>query len=337
MSCDRRSLGEIESEDVAPYYPMEPVLDSSRARLAPWTLVDKKNPFVRRPRRCIVKENGRSREIALSWMEKDRAAVEALVLGGQFGRPPELGLTSLGNGVQWASIPSFGPAGAQANVMERLIEQIRGLREVRLLVFDVRGNSGGNSEWGKRLFEAAFGRRPHEKSSAVDWRVSAGNLEHLRFFLPQLRERFGQDSPMVREFGRVEAGMVKALERGEDLYREPPGLPEAAPSAAAVKSPPAKVVLLTDGRCGSACLDFADILLAEKIVVHAGLPTAADTDYMELRVLDLPSGIGKLALPIKVYRGRARKANQAYVPAHVYGGDIADTDAVRSWLFELLR
>ena len=57
----------------------------------------------------------------------------------------------------------------------------------------------------------------------------------------------------------------------------------------------AKIFLLTDGHCVSACLGFADRLLAIPGAVHIGSPISADSNYMEVRDIDLPSGIGKMA------------------------------------------
>ena len=40
-----------------------------------------------------------------------------------------------------------------------------------------------------------------------------------------------------------------------------------------------RVLLLTDGDCASACLDFADLVLQLPGTTHLGLPTSADAVF----------------------------------------------------------
>lgn len=67
-------------------------------------------------------------------------------------------------------------------------------------------------------------------------------------------------------------------------------------------------------------------------MTHVGLPTYADSVYMELRQIELPSGIARMGTPIKVYRNRPRGNNQPYVPTHRFAGNILDTPALETWI-----
>lgn len=91
---------------------------------------------------------------------------------------------------------------------------------------------------------------------------------------------------------------------------------------------------MTDGLRGSACLDFADLLL-EAGALHVGGPTYADTSYMELRTEALPSGAGRLAFAIKVYRGRKRASGRPHVPKRRWTGDFSDTAGLERWVLGL--
>ena len=71
--------------------------------------------------------------------------------------------------------------------------------------------------------------------------------------------------------------------------------------------------------------------------MHVGSETVADSDYMELRTLDLPSGLGRLGLPIKVYRGRPRASGQSYRPEIPYMDRDWTTDALEAWVLGLDR
>jgi hypothetical protein len=95
------------------------------------------------------------------------------------------------------------------------------------------------------------------------------------------------------------------------------------------------VFVLTDGKCASACLDFVQGALRFPGVTHVGLPTSADTPYMELRSERLPSGIARLHFALKVYRNWPR-AYRPLLPVHRYSGDISDTAGVERWVLGLV-
>jgi len=136
-------------------------------------------------------------------------------------------------------------------------------------------------------------------------------------------------------FRGVLAGMQAAREAGQDFYVEVNEPEASAPQASNPVT--AQVFFLTDGACGSACLDFSDGMLALEGVRHVGGETTADSDYMELRQMDLPSGYARFALPIKVYRGRPRASGQTYVPAILYEESDQSTAAMEAWIGELIE
>ena len=88
--------------------------------------------------------------------------------------------------------------------------------------------------------------------------------------------------------------------------------------------------MLTDTTCGSACLDAMSLLTEVPEVVHVGNVTSADTQYMEARPEQLPSGLATLVIPIKVYRGY-------FTPAFRFE-DLHWTDkALRTWILSMWR
>jgi hypothetical protein len=93
--------------------------------------------------------------------------------------------------------------------------------------------------------------------------------------------------------------------------------PATAPATNPITAP---IYVINDGSCASACLDAMDYFTQFDNVIRIGAPTASDTVYMEVRVVDLPSGKGQLAVPIKSYAGRKRASGAVYQP------DIPMTD-----------
>lgn len=63
-----------------------------------------------------------------------------------------------------------------------------------------------------------------------------------------------------------------------------------------------------------------------------GQTTGADSLYMQAREVALPSKLGHLILPMKVYRNRPRKNNEPYHPDVEFIGNIKDTKAVEEWV-----
>jgi hypothetical protein len=127
--------------------------------------------------------------------------------------------------------------------------------------------------------------------------------------------------------------MPEARRRGDPFvtYRDPPE-PQRRPAANPVV---ARIFLLTDGRCGSSCLDFADLLFAMGEVRHVGMPTHADTNYGDVRGVALPSGILRLTFAMKAIRGRPRRSGQPYIPSERWSGDMSDTAGIEALVLEL--
>src|SRR3546814_427539 len=100
--------------------------------------------------------------------------------------------------------------------------------------------------------------------------------------------------------------------------------------------PKGAVFSLTDGISMSACLDAVD-LWTRFGATPIGRETGADTIYMEMRSVDMPSGLGSMSLPMKYYIGRERGHNQPVVPVHRFEGDMSDTAALEGWIAQLPR
>jgi hypothetical protein len=101
-----------------------------------------------------------------------------------------------------------------------------------------------------------------------------------------------------------------------------------------VLPPKGRVYVLTDLGCASACLDAVDLWTALG-AVQIGQETGADSLYMDIRRVPLPSGFAQAIVPMKVYRGRKRGSNVPAVPVHRYTGDMRDTPALQRWVASL--
>ena len=77
-------------------------------------------------------------------------------------------------------------------------------------------------------------------------------------------------------------------------------------------------------------------MLSLENVTQVGQPTTADTQYMEVRWEESPSGLARFVIPVKVYRDRIRAPKQAYQPDVFYDGFDWSDAAVESWVNELI-
>ena len=337
LDCDGRSARTMVDEDLWPY-AMGPKIDSAWPGVAENLLIDRGNPWVPRAKTCRFRIGEETKSIALRYRRGSDDAIHNVAKNAVATLEALPPVRKVGNGV-WVSIPSF--AGSEDATGARLREIVAAApqwRDAPFVVFDVRGNGGGNSAWGNDILGALYGAdfmraavSPRFDKQYVEWRVSKDNLAHVRSIVQDVKAQQGAESENAKYFQSVADGMEKALAEGRALFRRVDDEESTTPSAA----PPAfkgKVILLTDRKCASACLDFADRVRLLPNAQHLGLATFADSVYMEVRPADLPSGVGRLALPVKVYRDRPRGHNEPYVPHVAYEGDINDTAAVEKWV-----
>lgn len=344
-SCDGQSAEALWQSHVAPFYARAE-RPAMRFRHAHRLLLANGNPLVPRPQRCRFESDGTSMVVELVW-RGDPAA--ALPTGPAATEPRAPGIRRIGERGAWLTLPSFGPRGAAADALAATLAALADHRDADVLVVDVRGNGGGSSHWtevfGRALYgEAYFEHHRHaflrrQGPMAIDYRASPANLAHFESLLPTAAQQAGEDSEAWRHFTGVVAGLRDAVAGGEPFHRAEIDV-RGSDTTAAVGNPvplfAGRLVLLTDHHCASACLAFADRVLALPRVVHAGQPTSADTTYMEVRGATLPSHLGALSFATKVYRGQRRPGAGDYRPALAFTGDITDTAAVEAWLAEKL-
>lgn len=342
LSCDGERLHDRLVNEVMPFYEGIPTLEASRVRLAPRVLVDDRNPFIRRPHKCRVRADaqGPTTEVELAWQWIGRAELESMMEQASYGNGvQDFAILHPADGVAWITIPSFNETKNQNRAgLEKVIAGLPAVRNSRLIVFDVRGNRGGNSAWAYHLLVPLFGKEYVQKVEEkvggreyVEWRASKSNADFIeRSTVP----RYAPGSPGRESMQALVDTLRKAAAAGEDLVR----IGTLPPSGQATKVllPPdplgKRVILLTDGWCASACLDFADQLLAIPGVRHAGAPTYADAAYIDNRGITLPSHLGYFTFSMKVYRDRPRGNNEPYVPTLRYNGDRWNLGALQQWL-----
>ncbi len=235
--------------------------------------------------------------------------------GGSSGAISEAGIQITDNEA-WITIPSFvEQTSTIASITQQIEADAEALRDLDRIVFDVRGNGGGDSSFANRIAIALWSQDVYldwvpSSAAGVDWRATAENAEHVHGIAKRHADR-GRESSAAA-WTRVAEGIEAAVAAGEDYSRQNFSTREVTRTAPSPVS--AQVVVITDNRCASSCLDFMDKLMALPGTLHIGEETSSDTQYIDVRMVRLPSSTGVMVVPLKVYRDRLRPSGGTYVP-----------------------
>lgn len=246
-------------------------------------------------------------------------------------------VSELSYGVAWVRIPTFNITATQTKYFNEFINSVLNLRTNTHVIFDLRGNQGGNSDYGSQITNALFGqeyarqkRCLYNKNIYVDWRASNDNTSHISSLLAQ--------NPNDHWLQNVEYGLRKSLEQDKHFYRE--FSPEdciSKENATSIAMTNVTIIVVTDSINVSAALDFIDELkIMTPNVILIGQTTKADRLYMEVRSVALPSRSGDFFFPIKVYRNRPRLDNEPYIP-NIEFTHIRKTSLLKNFILEKIK
>ncbi len=325
LSCDGRAPDAMMNEDILPGLFNLTTLDSVKNR----------HMF------HLFAQGGERKEFALKWIQI-RQTDFAQHWDAANPKPSKVSsITQVGPKSWWVHLPNFQPDMAAEAELKKIIADMPALRSAETVVFDLRGNNGGNSQWGDDVLAGLYGkafmdhrRALQDSQGYTEWRVSAANLKHINEITANQARQFGAESEVARIFRGLATRMRAGLRTGQPFVRQSEG---AAP-VVAVTAPPAlssaRAILVTDSNCASSCLNGADAVLSLPGARHLGHTTGADTVFMDVRKVDLPSGLGVLVFGQKVDRLGLRGNNKPWVPSLQYDGQIGDTDKLRAWVLK---
>ncbi len=315
-----------------------PAIPQKLGLASPWLMVaadDAAPPFAR----CRFDEAGAEREVDLRWQSIPQTMLQQRITEAQGIPRPPLGLREVA-GVWFVSLPSFQWAGADLASMQAFLADLSQhaaqLHAARHVLIDLRGNDGGNSAWGDEVASALWGGShvsalEDSLDGSVDWRVSERNAAAVQS--DAAAAHAAGHAEESEEFSVIAAKMDALSGSGTALLPAPePVGPAPEPFASPFRNP---VYVLTEPHCASACLDFMDLLRRLPGVVQVGLPTSADTTYLEVAFARLPGEQATLVYPMKVYRNRARGNNEWYDPAIAWPGSAMTDEAVAAWIASL--
>jgi len=339
LQCDGQQPGDLIKERVAPFVDRRnPEAPCNVAALAMGELKSLQL------KQCAFKTIGGSElTLPVDYRFLGPGDWAALIEGCNQRKHRDNGFT-FQHGTLWIRAANFSLNSDQAKALQRMLRQLRQLRGVRVLVFDVRGNGGGDSGVGGKIFEAATGGLKFDTSNLkqlpqvyAEWRVSEFSLKAADSYVTGKQATYGARSAQVVEAQAFRDELARDQRSGAVWHRQwVDGLDgylvdraEMARRHGHLRRYHGPVVLLTDERCASACLDFADLVHILPGSIQVGQTTSSDTLYIHVGFFEMPSG-NHLTMPLKVWRNRLRGDSVPWVPDEPIAGNLEDDRAVES-------
>ncbi|MBV6783472.1 hypothetical protein KWH04_23240 [Xanthomonas campestris pv. trichodesmae] len=345
-ACDGQPMS-AWSERIALYEHMIPEniipgLESTRARTAPIMFRYRKSPFLKRWEHCTID----GRNVSLNWksLAQDELTKVMSTLKPDLGK--DVAITPFGDNGAWVRLGNFSPENKQqSDQFAALYKAAPSLRDKSVIVFDVRGNEGGPYEWFMGVLRSLYGAdytnyyaRERLKISAV-YRLTEASVDNSTFS----HGSPGADAPADPPpdgipYDENSKLSQAAMARGDRVLHAPVNAEKIPkPKRQPINPVHARVVVLTDYDCESACIGFVDELKQFPGVLQVGTETFVDSRTGSPITAMLPSGNGGIGVPYMTRDGRPRNDNVPQKPDIEFGGNINDTAAVQEWLMKILK
>jgi hypothetical protein len=339
-ACDGRPIDALIDEIAA---PKGRGLEATRDAMARVLFIDAKNPLQPRPKICTIGGT----ETALAWAPIPADQLTALDAAHGLMRDPVTAIIPFGANSARVRLATFGPASPdEARQFHAVIDAAASLRDKDVVVFDVRGNGGGSYNWFTAFLEAFYGPAYADHYAIARLKIRPVFIDPPGGSLapkpapgapptPVRTDPF--DTPPDKGMDGLLLGFEpRPAARGTTVYAAKMG---SLPAAALAPAPPnpvrARVFVLTDYGCASACISFVDELKKFPGVRQVGRETAVDSRSATPLNYRLPSGNGELTVPSLVREDRERDDNVPQRPDVRFDGDIADTAALLAWIAKL--
>lgn len=300
---------------------------------SPDLLIDDGNPWISKPT-SILLEAGL---FSLLWRKhQSNDGFYALAENSNFSPPLETGVYPFGENGLWIAVGDFYPENEKERArLEAVVQKLEEGYRYDLIVFDLRGNLGGNLEWGLDMLTALYGRK-----IGVPWggkkRVSPQRKAFLEMAIKEFGEVYGKDYRIIPLLEKEKEQLKLARKRGQKWYgRHQP----KQWIGEQIKGHPGfygRIYVVSDWGVTSSGRRLVDILRRLPSVQHVGMSFGLEeSPYTEPVGLNLPSGLYQFKVPTKVNIGLLKGPHEPYDPDILFPGDIQDTHALQKWILKL--
>lgn len=294
--CDGMSVESILEEKILPYETVS-AESAARYRLAPKLFFRWDMP-AEFESKCKFRRGGKEFQEKLRWT---KASPDYL---SRFDAARPTYSSAAKPYGHWVAVSSF--AGYSKQVIADLLRfegDAEKFSKDRVVVLDLRYNTGGDSSYGVRWLQALYGYEAlsDDKAGKTLFRSSPANIAHLI----RLTEAQASSGKEVSESERYEfQEYLRCLEVGKgalvDCTKNTPSRHTKSKQKELPKFK-GKLVVLTDSACFSSCELVLEAAKGYPNVVHVGLETDASTPYGDIRLVMAPSGLFFYKVPTKVF------------------------------------
>lgn len=323
--CNGQSPSKIITTQIQPFYAASNN-EATRSKLSNVLFLDG-NPFRKYPSHCQFTVAGKHITYPIHW--KTINPQKLSTLRQQFHPNYPFRVRNFGKTGLWISIPSLStPIQSTNSLLSFITTHMKHFRKYNPIVFDVRGNEGGNSEWAHHILSNLYGKNyfnyklKQHHWGWYQWRLSQQNLNYMK-------TSGSWDTSYITQ-------IAAALNKGNTFYpaKKPASSKKSTQAKGALKFHH-QLYFLSDSQCFSSCIDFADYLSNLPNVTYIGRETSADTPYGDISWYPLPGG-AYFQYPMKVWRDIDPKLLGPYKPKYRYSGNISDTKKLIAWVTYLI-
>jgi hypothetical protein len=294
---------------------------------------------------CRFRLNGKVSDVQLEWRPISTVAMQPLLAPylrrGAMSRPIDVSIAP--DRHVWVRIGNFKDETALKALEAELLAKQAILRAASYVVFDLRGNGGGNSTWGERFASILWGRDAVEgrrlaaqSSDPADngkfWRRSKAAASKMRAAGDEYATQ-GPDFADIAKYWR-DLGDTIAAAHEDGLHQDECCRPKPRPSRVPAPTYTGKVFVLTDAGCFSSCVVVMNTL-KRMGAIQVGEASGQNEVYGEsVGPIDLPSGLGWYRIPVSIIR-QPRSSLGGLPPDVPWPGAMDDDQGLRAWIATL--
>lgn len=339
QSCDGVWVGTYLKTSVAPLINHSPEYATSASETARQAMFESGLGWT--PKQCsftLADGSNRSYDLPLRAVADgigDERIVQVRKQYAAKARP--VGLYPLAARMHWVAMPDFNGA-VSAAAYEKLYLDLAALKNADWIMFDLRGNGGGDSSWGARALQAIYGK---DYGRRLGETASYSKLLIADQATADVYRRYAnapESAASKGEFEQVLHALEKAIRSGDKMVAlDERTREQAATQAAQLRQRPGgpRIAAIINRGCFSSCMNFVQQISAMADTVLLGESTLGYSPYGEINKFDLPSGHGSIRLPSAIYTA-FQATREPFLPDLPYPGNLADEPVLIKWVASTL-
>ena len=294
---------------------------------------------------CQFRQNGETIDVTLEWQTISSVTMQPLLAPylrrGSTSRPIDVSFAR--DGHAWVRLGNFLDETSLKALEAELTAKQASLRAAPYVVFDLRGNGGGNSTWGGRIASILWGKEAVEARRLADqssdpahygkyWRRSKAAAAKMHAAADEYVAD-GPDFAEVAQFWR-ELGDTIAAAKEDGLYQDECCRPKPRPSVIPKSTYAGKVFVLTDAGCYSSGVVVMNTF-KRMGAIQVGEASGQNEVYGEsVGPFNLPSSLGWYRIPVSIIR-QPRSSLGGLPPDIPWSGAMDDDAGLRAWIAKL--